>query len=80
MTVHANTQPLDTLFPDRHAIAEVLNLHPDMRASFVPFYDDMTPEQIAVHFPGAAQVTQQLVQAVRQQQAQPEGTPSATLR
>lgn len=79
MTPTPDTQTLDTLFPDRHTIAEALHLHPDQRASFVPFYDEMTPEQIGVHFPGAAQVTQQLVQAVRQQ-AQPTGTTSAIPR
>jgi hypothetical protein len=46
---------LDALWPDRHAEAERLNLHPSLRAGFVPS-GPLTDAQRDVLFPAARRV------------------------
>lgn len=42
---------LDALFPNRHAVAEALNLHPSLRATFVPLTAALTDAQRDYLFP-----------------------------
>jgi hypothetical protein len=44
-------ETLDTLWPERHIIAERLNLHPSLRASFVPLTEALTDAQRDCLFP-----------------------------
>lgn len=45
-------EQLDELFPDRHLIADEFNLHPNLRANFVPLHHaSLTTEQRDAIFP-----------------------------